>query len=97
MNRVKVVLVNYPIPCVVKAESDNNFVFIICSPGFFTVFGGFDDNGEGIDKKLGVHFYGRYKFFDELAPLLQSAKDAGEEARIVSVLGAGHGGKADLE
>jgi hypothetical protein len=67
------------------------------SPGFFNLFGGFDDNGEGIDKKMAVHFYGRFKFFTELAPLLQAAKDMGEEARVISVLGAGYGGKADLE
>lgn len=67
------------------------------SAGFLTTKGGFNDNGEGIDKKLALHFYSRFKFFVELAPLLQAAKDAGEEVRVVSVLGAGHGGKLDPE
>lgn len=62
-----------------------------------TTKGEFDDNGEGIDKKLALHFYSRFKFFAELAPLLQVAKDAGEEARVVSVLGSGNGGKLDTE
>lgn len=58
---------------------------------------GFQDNGDGLDKKLVAHFYSRYKFFTELAPQLQAAKDAGEEARVVSVLAAGYGGTIDLE
>lgn len=66
------------------------------SPGILKI-SGFDDNGEGIDKKMAVHFYGRFKFFNELAPLLQAAKDAGEEARVVTVLGAGHGGPLDAK
>lgn len=33
----------------------------------------------------------------ELMPLLKAAKDAGEEARVVSVLASGHGGKPNLE
>ena len=63
------------------------------SPGFYSAMGSFDDNGERIDKKFALHFYSRFKFFTELAPLLQAAKDAGEEARVVSVLGAGYGSK----
>lgn len=65
------------------------------SPGFLTTKDGFNDNGEGLDKKLALHFYSRFKFFFELAPLLQAAKDAGEEARVVSILGAGKGNKLD--
>lgn len=49
------------------------------------MFGIFDDNGEGIDKKFAVHFYSRFKFFTELAPLLQNAKIDGEEALVVSI------------
>lgn len=59
------------------------------------MFGDFDDNGEGLDKKFAIHFYSRFKFFTELAPLLQNAKSAGEEARVVSVLAAGKGSKLD--
>jgi hypothetical protein len=65
------------------------------SPGFFTVTGSFDDNGEGLDKKFAIHYYSRFKFFTELAPLLLAAKEAEEEARVITVLGAGHGGELD--
>lgn len=61
------------------------------------MFGSFDDNGEGLDKKFCLHFYSRFKFVTELAPLLQAAKDAGEEARVVTVMGAGRGSRADLK
>jgi hypothetical protein len=67
------------------------------SQGFFSMFGSFDDNGEGLDKKFCLHFYSRFKFVTELAPLLQAAKDAGEEARVVTVLAAGSGNQADLK
>lgn len=45
---------------------------------------------------MAVHFYMRFKFFVELAPLLQTAKDADEEARVACVLGGGPGSPADL-
>lgn len=67
------------------------------SQGFFNMFGSYDDNGEGVDKKLCLHFYSRFKFVVELAPLLQAAKDAGEAARVVTVLGAAKGNRADLK
>jgi len=67
------------------------------SQGFFSLIGGFDDNGEGLDKNFCIHFYSRFKFVTELAPLLQAAKEVGEEARVVTVLGASKGNKADLK
>ncbi|KAF8320732.1 NAD(P)-binding protein [Clavulina sp. PMI_390] len=72
-----------------------NYLFM--SPGFLgSMFGKFTDNGEGVDRKFAVHFYSRFKFFNELAPLMQRAKDEGEEARVISVYGSAQGGKADL-
>jgi hypothetical protein len=68
------------------------------SQGFLTSpIAGYDDNGEGLDKKLCVHYYSRFKFFIELAPLLLAAKEAGEEARVVSVFAAGQGNDLDRD
>lgn len=64
-------------------------------PGYVSS-AGFTDNGEGLDAKLVVHFYSRFKFFVELAPQLQAAKDVGEEARVITVALAGDGGPVDL-
>lgn len=84
-----------------KALKDKHGVsklnYLFMSPGFFSYMGSYQDNGEGVDRKFAIHFYSRFKFFTELAPQLQAAKDAGEEARVVSVLAAGYGGPVDLE
>ena len=46
---------------------------------------------EGIDRKLAVHYYSRWKITRDLLPSIQRAKDAGQEAKVVLVLGAGKG------
>lgn len=76
-----------------RGLSKLNYLFM--SPGLLST-AGFTDNGEGLDKKMAIHFYARWKLFAELAPQMQAAKDAGEEARVVTVAAAGHGGPADL-
>ena len=68
--------------------------YLVMSPGFFAASGR-DETSEGIDKKLAVHYYARWKFIDELLPALKKAKDDGEDVRVLSVFSAGHGGKTD--
>lgn len=70
-----------------------NFLFM--SPGYFSIKGR-DETVEGIDRKLAVHYYARWKFTDGLLPALERAKNAGEDAKVLSVLGAGKGGNIDL-
>lgn len=67
------------------------------SPGYFAPKAPFFDNGEGIDELAALSLYSRFKFISELLPLLQSAKDAREEARVLTVLAAGRGGPVDME
>lgn len=66
------------------------------SPGFFS-FDGRDETTEGLDKQLTLSFYARWKFVIELMPLLRAAREAGEDARVVTVFGAGSGGKLKLD
>ncbi|TFY63880.1 hypothetical protein EVJ58_g2986 [Rhodofomes roseus] len=47
---------------------------------------------EDIDRLRAVLFYCRTKFVLDLLPLLQKARDAGEDARVLNVGAAGHGG-----
>ncbi|KAG6837754.1 hypothetical protein H0H93_001681 [Arthromyces matolae] len=70
-----------------------NFLFM--SPGIMTMKGR-DETEEGIDRKLAVHYYARWKFINDLAPALVKAEEAGEDAKVLSVLAAGHGGEIDL-
>jgi len=58
---------------------------------------GRDETVEGLDKKLALNYYARWKFINDLMPLLRKAKDAGEDAKVMSVLGAGTGGVIDLD
>ena len=68
--------------------------YLVMSPGFFAASGR-DETSEGIDKKLAVHYYARWKFIDELLPALKKAKDDGEDVRVLSVFSAGYGGQID--
>lgn len=47
---------------------------------------------EGLDRVIAIAYYARTKFLLDLLPLLQKAKDAGEDARVLNVVAAGHGG-----
>ncbi|TBU30282.1 NAD(P)-binding protein [Dichomitus squalens] len=65
--------------------------FLVLSAGFMS-FKGRDETDEGIDRRLGLHYYARWKFIYDLLPLLRKAREAGEDAKALSVLGAGVGG-----
>ena len=69
---------------------------LVLSTGFMD-FRWRDETSEGIDKRLALNYYARWKFIYDLLPLLKKAKDAGEEARVMSILGPGSGWKADLD
>lgn len=74
----------------------NKINYLILSPGVLS-FKGRDETSEGIDKKLAVHYYARWRFIHDLLPSLERAKEAGEEAKTISVLAAGQGGKIDVD
>lgn len=69
--------------------------FLVMSPGFLTTQGR-NETVEGIDRKLAVHYYARWKFVKDLVPTLVKAKDQGEDAGAFSVLAAGRGTQIDL-
>ena len=69
---------------------------LVLSTGFMD-FRWRDETAEGVDKRLALNYYARWKFIYDLLPLLKKAKDSGEEARVMSILGPGSGWKADLD
>ena len=71
-----------------------NFLFL--STGFLNLKGR-EDTSEGLPRKLATDYYSRWKFIHDLMPLLRKAKEAGEDAKVLSVLAAGKGGPVDLE
>ncbi|THU98663.1 hypothetical protein K435DRAFT_660453, partial [Dendrothele bispora CBS 962.96] len=44
---------------------------------------------EGIDRQLAVRYYHRFKATFEFLPLLRNARDAGEDSRVLTILGSG--------
>ncbi|KAI0089225.1 hypothetical protein BDY19DRAFT_985179 [Irpex rosettiformis] len=59
--------------------------YLVLSPGIMTTKGR-DETDEGIDKKLALHYYARWRFTYDLVPLLQKAVDANEDAKVMTVL-----------
>jgi NAD(P)-dependent dehydrogenase (short-subunit alcohol dehydrogenase family) len=70
--------------------------FLVLSPGYLSL-NGLDETEEGIDRQLALRYYARWKFISELMPLLRNAKDAGEDAKVFSVLAAGLGQEMDMD
>jgi len=64
--------------------------YLVLSQGIMTMQG-FTPTSEGIDMKLSLHFYSRWKFVQELTPLLEAAKKQGQEVRVMSILDPVHG------
>ncbi|KAI0692019.1 hypothetical protein C8T65DRAFT_762537, partial [Cerioporus squamosus] len=95
-----------PLRCGPHTERARNHVLASCaapkgqlprplSPGFAS-FKGRDETPEGIDRRLALHYYSRWKFIYDLLPLLRKAKDAGEDAKVMLVLSAGIGMSVDV-
>ncbi|KAJ6462427.1 hypothetical protein C8R45DRAFT_878596 [Mycena sanguinolenta] len=70
--------------------------FLVLSPGVMTM-NGRNETEEGIDRKLALHYYGRWTFIKDLLPAVEAAHKAGEDAKAMSVMAAGYGGKIDLD
>ncbi|TFY69666.1 hypothetical protein EVG20_g3054 [Dentipellis fragilis] len=50
---------------------------------------------EGLDRTAALHYYSRWSFIHELLPSLRFARDANEDAKVMSVYSAGDGGSFD--
>lgn len=79
----------------ILAEQEKiNLLFL--SPGFLTV-NGRTESDEGVDTKLSINYYTRWRIVENLVGLVQSAADKGENARVVSVLAPGNEGPVNLD
>ncbi|KAF9528654.1 hypothetical protein CPB83DRAFT_854040 [Crepidotus variabilis] len=70
--------------------------YLIISTGILTLAGR-EETEEGIDKKLAVHYYARWKFIRDLLPLLDKAKVEDGTGSVMSVLVAGRGGEINAD
>ena len=70
--------------------------YLVMSCGILTSpLSGRTETVEGIDRKLALHYYARWKFIDGLLGSIQKVKDAGEETRVMTVVTAGCGGNPE--
>lgn len=65
---------------ILAQEKKVNLLFL--SPGFTTLTGRVETPIEGLDVKMAVNYYGRWRFVDRLMPLLQAAAE--EEKQLQS-------------
>ncbi len=70
--------------------------YLVLSAGYADLWSGRQETAEGIDKLLGLRYYSRFKYIYELLPLLRNAKEAGEDASVLSVLASGMGRAIDV-
>ena len=70
--------------------------FLVLSAGVFALSGR-EETEEGIDKKMASRYYSRWAIINGLLPSLRKAKEAGEDASVLSILGAGMGPEVDFE
>jgi len=70
--------------------------FLVMSTGVF-ILTGRNETVEGIDDKMALNYYARWRFTHDLLPLLKKAGEAGEDARVFSLMGAGKGKPVDMD
>jgi NAD(P)-dependent dehydrogenase (short-subunit alcohol dehydrogenase family) len=54
------------------------------------------ETSEGLERSMVLRYYSRAKFSHELMPLLTNARAKGEDAKVMTILGAAMGGRVDL-
>ncbi|KAK0495960.1 NAD-P-binding protein [Armillaria luteobubalina] len=65
--------------------------FLVLLLGYVQVWTGRNETEEGIDRLLGLRYYSRFKIIHELLPLLHKVQVTGEDAEVMSILGAASG------
>lgn len=71
-----------------------NFLFL--TPGILSN-NGRDETEEGLDKKMVLYYYTRFKIIRDLLPALEKANQDGEEAKVLTVLRAALGTRIALD
>ncbi|KAJ3810251.1 NAD(P)-binding protein [Lentinula lateritia] len=70
--------------------------FLVLSPGVLS-FARDDISEDGLERSAALVYYSRWKFIYDLTPALIKAREENEDAKVLSVLSAGNGGKINLD
>ncbi|KAL1717961.1 hypothetical protein EV715DRAFT_202079 [Schizophyllum commune] len=88
---------NIDAACAQLAKRDVDKInYLVLSVGEFVGFS-HEETEEGVDKNYAALFFGRFRWIRNLAPMLDRAAEAGEEAKVMSVARAGKGGPVDWD
>jgi len=68
--------------------------YLVFSQGYLTL-DGYTPTSEGIDKKLALNYYSRFRFITDLLPALQRGQEEDNVGKVMSVLAPGKGGPID--
>ncbi|KAJ7141756.1 NAD-P-binding protein [Mycena crocata] len=83
-------MANVRAACAVIRAKVDRINFLVMTAGYSSMVN-VTLTSEGLDLLLAMRYYQRYVFLQELLPLVQNAQKLGQDARVMSVLGAGRG------
>ncbi|KZV87193.1 NAD(P)-binding protein [Exidia glandulosa HHB12029] len=69
--------------------------YLVLSPGLMSLSGR-KATEDGVDYKIAIHYYSRFKFARDLVPLLEKASAAGEPARVLTIYDSWIGGPSGV-
>ncbi|KAI0776078.1 hypothetical protein BD413DRAFT_602576 [Trametes elegans] len=88
---------NIDAACAQLAKRDVDRInYLVLTVGEFNTLSG-EKTEEGLNKIFAAMFFGRFRWIENLAPALDRAAEAGEEAKVMSVARAGKGGPVDWD
>ncbi|TFK23776.1 NAD(P)-binding protein [Coprinopsis marcescibilis] len=71
--------------------------YLVLSAGTVDIKNSRNETEDGLDYKMVTRFYSRFAILHGVLPLLRKAKDGGEDASVLSVLGPGPASWVDME
>ncbi|KAJ7133191.1 hypothetical protein C8R44DRAFT_663819 [Mycena epipterygia] len=89
-------MANVRIACAAIASRVERINFLVMTAGYNSLVSTALSD-DGLDLRLAMRYYHRYVCVHELLPLLKIAEGLGQDAKIMSVLGAGSGRPIDLD
>ncbi|TRM66834.1 hypothetical protein BD626DRAFT_483973 [Schizophyllum amplum] len=88
---------NIDAACAQLAERDVDKInYLVLSVGEFVAYKR-ELTEEGLDRNLAPAFFGRFRWTQNLAPMLDRAAESGEEAKVMTVALGGKGGTIDWD
>jgi NAD(P)-dependent dehydrogenase (short-subunit alcohol dehydrogenase family) len=82
--------------CAALVERLPRINYLVLSAGYVTLTST-EETSEGLDRQIALRYYSRYVFISSLLPLLTKARESGQDARVMSILGGGFASAVNLD